>query len=167
MKNTFLFTVVLLIIFSANAQKTLDDILMKYNKNDVPYISVTKLHEIQSEGNIIILDSREKREFDVSHISTATFVGYTNFFIEEVSETIQNKDTQIVVYCTIGVRSEKIVEKLQKAGFTNINNLYGGICEWKNNDYLIVDSNNTETDMIHAYTKQWSKWFKKGTVVYE
>ena len=94
MKNTFLFTVILLIAFSVNAQKSLDDIPMKYDKNDVPYISVTKLHELQNEGNIVLLDSREKREFDVSHISTAIFIGYTNFSIEENRAKLVNNEKQ-------------------------------------------------------------------------
>ena len=38
----------------------------------------------------------------------------------------------IIVYCSIGVRSEDIGEKLKELGYTKILNLYGGIFDWKN-----------------------------------
>ncbi len=167
MKQKFLYILFLTIGLTTYALKTLDATLKKYNKNDVPYISVTELQMLQSQRNVVILDSREKNEFDVSHISSATFVGYNNFSIDKVIEKIKDKDTPIVVYCTIGIRSEVIGNKLQKAGFTNIKNLYGGICEWKNTDYIVIDSTNIETENVHTFSKQWSKWLKKGTVVYE
>lgn len=70
------------------------------------------------------------------------------------------------MYCSLGIRSEHIAEKLKKRGYTSVYNLYGGIFEWKNKDYKVYDSNEKETDNIHAYSKAWSKWLKKGNKVY-
>ena len=42
------------------------------------------------------------------------------------------RESTIVVYCSVGYRSEKIAEELDKLGFTNVSNLYGGIFEWIN-----------------------------------
>ena len=49
------------------------------------------------------------------------------------------KKTPTIVYCTIGARSETIGEKLKKNGFTNVYNLYGGIFEWKNADFKVLN----------------------------
>ena len=166
MKYKIFYILFLLIGVTVYSQKTLDQTLKKYNKNNVPYISVTELRMLQSKGNAIIIDSREQNEFDVSHISSAIFVGYDHFSIKEFSEMNIDKETPIVVYCTLGIRSETIADKLIKAGYTNIKNLYGGICEWKNKGYKVLDSTNIETENVHIFSKQWGKWLLKGEKVY-
>ena len=166
MKIKSLFIFLTLIGVAANAQKTLDQTLKKYNKNNVPYISVTDLRMLQSKGNVIIIDSREQKEFDVSHISSAIYVGYNYFSVEDFSKNNIDKESPIVVYCTLGIRSETVADKLIKAGYTNIKNLYGGICEWKNKGYKVLDSTNIETENVHTFSKQWSKWLLKGEKVY-
>ena len=166
MKIKSLFIFLTLIGVAANAQKTLDQTLKKYNKNNVPYISVTDLRMLQSKGNVIIIDSREQKEFDVSHISSAIYVGYNYFSVEDFSKNSIDKESPIVVYCTLGIRSETVADKLIKAGYTNIKNLYGGICEWKNKGYKVLDSTNIETENVHTFSKQWGKWLLKGEKVY-
>jgi len=71
------------------------------------------------------------------------------------------------VYCSLGIRSEDIAEKLKKAGYNNVLNLYGGIFEWKNKDFTVYNSEGTQTEKIHTFSKEWSKWLTKGIKVYE
>ncbi len=166
MKHKILYILILLLSVTSNAQKTLDQTLKKHNKNNVPYISATELRMLQAQENVIIIDSREQNEFNVSHILEAIFIGYDHFSIEEFSEKITDKNTPIVVYCTLGIRSEITADKLIKAGYTQVKNLYGGICEWKNKDYKVMDSTNTETQNVHTFNKQWGKWLLNGKQVY-
>ena len=70
------------------------------------------------------------------------------------------------MYCSLGVRSEDIAEKLKEAGYTNVLNLYGGIFEWKNNNNKVFDAYEKETEDVHTCTQEWSKWLIKGTKVY-
>ena len=151
--------------FQANAQKTLDELLNQYNRNRAPYISVQELAMPKTDA--IILDAREKEEYDVSHLKDAIFVGYNRFEIDSIQDKLVNKDKKIVVYCSLGIRSETVAEKLKKAGFTNVYNLYGGIFEWKNKDFPIYNLKENETDSIHAFSKEWSKWVKKGQKIYD
>ncbi len=152
---------------SSFAQEPLNDLLRKYNQHHVPYISVTELRMLQHQKKVVIFDSREKREYDVSHIPNANYIGNKNFSSKDISENFPDKNIQIVVYCTIGIRSETISKKLADAGYTNIKNLYGGICEWKNKNYKILDSTNTETNNVHTYSKHWSNWLTNGNEIYE
>jgi rhodanese-related sulfurtransferase len=115
----------------------------------------------------IILDSRELKEYEVSHISNAIHVGYDHFNIETVTTQITDKAKTIVVYCSVGIRSENIGEQLKKAGFTNVYNLFGGIFEWKNKGNIVYDSKEEETDKVHTFSKLWSKWLKEGEKVYD
>ena len=152
---------------SAVAQKTLEDLLNQYNTRSIPYISVGELKMQMATGAVQVLDAREYTEFEVSHLPSAIFVGYSNFSVDEVTTSLPNKEQAIVVYCSLGIRSEEIGEKLKKAGYTNVKNLYGGIFEWKNKDYTVLDINGAESDNVHTCTKTWGKWLNKGTKVYE
>ena len=166
MKNIILLFVLCFvqILFSQNNKK-LDKLLEKWNKNQVPYISVNDV--LSSKDSIILLDSREPKEFSVSHLKNATCVGYDHFDIESTLKKLpENKNTKIVVYCSLGIRSEKIAHQLIKRGYTNVFNLYGGIFEWKNNGFSIVDTTGNKTEKVHAFDKNWSKWLKKGEKVY-
>ncbi|MBT8318930.1 MAG: rhodanese-like domain-containing protein, partial [Gramella sp.] len=77
-----------------------------------------------------------------------------------------DKDQKIVVYCSIGVRSENIGVKLIKAGYKNVENLYGGIFDWKNKDFPVVDALGKSTEEVHAYSKHWSKWLRNAEKIY-
>ncbi|TMM59465.1 rhodanese-like domain-containing protein [Maribacter algarum] len=144
-------------------QKKLDKTLKQLNTESVPYVHVD---EVEYTENLLILDTRKKEEFAVSHIKDAIWVGYENFEHDAVVQKIPSKDTPIIVYCSIGVRSEDIGEKLQKAGFTNVKNLYGGIFEWKNQGKNVYKNNTVETDSVHTFDKQWGKLLKTGIKVY-
>ncbi|WP_452225062.1 rhodanese-like domain-containing protein [Lacinutrix chionoecetis] len=159
--------VIIIIAFfsvSALAQKTVGDLLQQYNKHTVPYISVQELAMPKTKA--VIFDTREIEEYKISHIKDAVYVGYNEFDIDLIETQYPNKEEEIVVYCSIGIRSEAIGEKLKKAGYTNIFNLYGGIFEWKNKNFSIINSDSKETDKVHTFNKTWSKWLEKGEKVY-
>jgi len=166
MKNLVLYLFVLLISVSATAQKTLDELLKQYNTQSIPYISIAELRMKMTQDIVLVLDAREFEEFEVSHIPSANYVGFSTFSSEDISEKIKNKAAAIVVYCSLGIRSEEIGEKLKKIGFTNVKNLYGGIFEWKNKEYPIIDIEGKETEKVHTCTKSWSKWLEKGIKIY-
>lgn len=161
----FLITTIAVILTSfCFAQNTIPKVLEKLNKKSVPYLTV---NELQLRGNYILLDAREIKEFNVSHIENAINVGFDKFDSKKVTTILKDKNANIVVYCSIGVRSEKIGEKLLKLGYKNVFNLYGGIFEWKNNGGKVVTNQNIETDKIHTFNNEWSVYLKKGTKVYE
>lgn len=146
------------------AQNTIPKALDKLNKKTVPYITV---EELQSTAVVVLLDAREAKEFNVSHIKNAVNVGFDKFDNTIVAKEISDKNATIVVYCSIGVRSERIGEKLLKLGYKNVFNLYGGIFEWKNNGGSVFDSKGIITDNIHTFNKEWSQYLKKGVKIYE
>lgn len=161
----FLITSILIILTSFSfAQNTIPKVLEKLNNNSVPYVSVEALLE---KENYILLDAREIKEFNVSHIENAINVGFDNFDSKKVTDLLKDKNATIVVYCSIGVRSEKIGEKLLKLGYKYVFNLYGGIFEWKHQGGKVVNNQNVETDEIHTFNKEWSVYLTKGKKVYE
>ena len=112
----------------------------------------------------VFLDAREAGEYAVSCIDEAVWVGYEDFDPERAGEV--DKSAIVIVYCSVGYRSEKVAEQLKEAGFENVFNLYGGIFEWKNQGGIVVDAEGEATDKVHAYDKNWGRWLQKGEKVY-
>jgi rhodanese-related sulfurtransferase len=146
------------------AQNTIPSVLEKLNKKTVPYITVG---ELKQKEKFILLDTRENKEFKISHLPNAINVGYDKFDSDKIVSILKDKNELIVVYCSIGIRSEIIGEKLLKLGYKNVLNLYGGIFEWKNTSNKTVNFKNIETDSIHTFNKQWSIYLEKGIKIYE
>ncbi len=155
----FLFTV------SIQAQESLSQLLKKYNTESVPYMYVDSLQN--SKDTIILLDAREEKEYKVSHLKNAILVGYDTFKIETTAKKLPDKNAKIIVYCSLGIRSEDVAEKLISKGYTNVYNLYGGIFEWKNKGNKVYDTKEIESNKVHTFNKEWSKWLKKGEKIYE
>lgn len=135
-------------------QSVLDD--------SVPVLSVAQLKDSE---NIMLLDAREQEEFDVSHIPNASYVGFEDFDLSSVVHL--DRYQSIVVYCSVGYRSEKITQQLLENGFQNVNNLYGGIFEWVNQGNEVVDTQGQKTSRIHPYSSTWGIWLRKGEKAYQ
>jgi len=142
--------------------KAYDLMLKGMLSNSVERVNVESASQ---ESKAVFIDSREEREYEVSHIENAKWVGYDQLDLSAVKEL--PKDTPLIVYCSVGYRSEKVAEKLKSNGFTNVKNLYGGIFEWVNQEHAVVDEKNQETKQVHAYSKMWGVWLNKGEKVYE
>ncbi len=163
MRILYLLAVMLFVQTSIFGQTKLDKTLKKWNTESVPYIQPENLPDIKS---FTLLDTRKKEEYEVSHLKDALWVGDKAFDPKKVLEAIPDKEKPIVVYCSIGVRSEDIGEKLLAMGYTNVQNLYGGIFEWKNKENPVYNLKEQPTDSVHAFSKHWGKLLSKGIKVY-
>lgn len=126
----------------------------KYLAYSVPIISVKALSS--SIENYTLLDARELKEYEVSHINGAIHVGYNSLNYDVIKKL--DKTEPIVIYCSIGYRSEKIGEYLLSTGFENVYNLYGSIFEWANQGNVLVNSKAEATKRLHTFNKDWSQW---------
>jgi len=145
-------------IKSSEFKQTIDSLY----ENTVPLITIEELIKID-KYNLYILDTREDDEFHVSHLKNARHVGNFWFDMRKVYDIPIN--ATVVVYCSVGVRSEKIGEKLIAAGYKNVLNLYGGIFEWINQSHPVYKQNGVQTAEIHTYDKSWERWAERGTKV--
>lgn len=169
MKYLSIFILMVLVPFLSVAQQTLDP---KFEKkieglidHSVTTISCERLEQKMSTPNLYLLDAREKKEYETSHLEDAVWVGYNTFSAENLAKV--PKDGIVVVYCSVGYRSEKIGEQLKEMGYSKVYNLYGGIFEWTNRTYPLVDQKNEETVKVHAYDQDWGRWLNKGEKVYK
>ncbi len=162
----FLIIIYILLSFHSFGQSEKYIALLKKYYTDFPTISLEETNKKLNQANIYFLDTRKKEEFDISHLKNAKWVGYDEFNLNSVIKHIP-LTAEIIVYCSIGARSQNIGEQLKKVGYRNVKNLYGGLFNWANHNYPMYDNLGNQTDQIHGYSKDWGKWINnQKKVVY-
>ena len=148
----------------SKTEQSFDEMVRSYYKNTVPLIYPHQLYKkMIAKEKMFLLDTREPKEFEVSRLKNAIQVGFLGFNMNKVKDL--DKKATVIVYCTIGARSETIGEKLKKNGFSDVHNLYGGLIHWKNEGYKVF-KDDSETYNIHVYSKKWGKWLNVGKPVH-
>lgn len=88
-------------------------------------ITMQELKQKQAQGAVVV-DVRNNREFLEGHIK-----GSINIPEYEINRKFQmsvpNKNEIIILYCTSGKRSKSALKKINKMGYLNVYNLYGGL----------------------------------------
>ncbi|GAB2595035.1 rhodanese-like domain-containing protein [Spirosoma areae] len=160
-----LFTLLALSVGSVAAQsvqnKRFDSLLHRMLNESVPTVTADELH--RQQNLCLLLDAREPAEYVVSHLAGAIPVGYKQLDLKPLNTVA--KSQPIVVYCSIGYRSQKVTQRLAEQGFTNVRNVYGGIFEWVNQGYPVVNQQGP-TDSVHAFSPKWGQWLQRGQKVY-
>ena len=84
----------------------------------------------KSSSDTVIVDVRDKDEFDESHIPDALQMsrGTIEF---EVEDKFPDRNTTIICHCGGGGRSALAAESLQKMGYKNVRSMAGGFKAWK------------------------------------
>jgi rhodanese-related sulfurtransferase len=84
---------------------------------------------LRTNKSALLLDVRTPGEFQRGHITGAQLM---DFYSTSFSEQIQDlpKDKTIYIYCQSSNRSMQAVQMLQKAGYSNIVELRGGMGAW-------------------------------------
>jgi len=116
-------------------------------------------------NNFTILDARDIYEYQISHLPDALHLGF-----EQPDWTLLDripKEDTLLIYCSVGYRSEKLINDASLKGIKAYN-LYGGIFEWANRANTLIDSAGQPTKNIHAYSQFWKRFIDevKLSVVY-
>src|SRR5947209_14745790 len=99
-------------------------------KQKITEISPTDAVSKTKSSDALIVDVREKDEWDEEHIPGA--VNISRGLIElEVEEKFPDRNTTIICHCGGGGRSALAAESLQKMGYKNVRSMAGGFRAWK------------------------------------
>jgi len=95
----------------------------------IPQMTVQELKRKQdAHEDFFLLDVREPHEVPIASLGARLIpVGSLE---ARVGEIPVSKDSEIVIHCRSGARSQKAALILRNAGFTNVSNLAGGILDW-------------------------------------
>ena len=144
----------------AQEAKTLEELTKSLYKNTVPLLKAAELQvQLQAKQNWVLLDAREPEEYAVSHLPGALCLGYDKVDWK-VLEGI-DPQARIIVYCSVGYRSERIGEQLLAKGYKRVYNLYGGIFDWANQGYPLYQGDKT-VQKVHPYNRSWGRWLDKS-----
>ena len=135
---------------------------------NIPMIATKQLAQWMNdvERQPIIFDARGLEEFNVSHLRGAVQVADAKVAAKAIEDLLNTSTTNanqshvtrpaIVVYCSVGYRSAKVVDQLFRAGIENIYNLEGSIFQWFNEGRPVFQGD-VQVDEVHPYDANWGE----------
>jgi len=97
------------------------------------YADANKMNDLLDDPDTIVVDMRNHYEYEVGHFENAIEVP-SDTFREQLPMAVEmlkdNKDRNIVMYCTGGIRCEKASAFMLHNGFDNVFHLEGGIINY-------------------------------------
>lgn len=102
-------------------------------RNKGKYVTAERMNELLQDPDTIVVDMRNHYEFEVGHFETAVEVP-SDTFREQLPMAVDmlkdQRDKNIVMYCTGGIRCEKASAYMLHSGFQNVFHLEGGIINY-------------------------------------
>ncbi len=99
----------------------------------------------------LLVDVREPEEYAVSHLEDA----YNFQTAADIASRFPDRDSDIVVYCSVGYRAAAVAARLQELGYTRVLNLRHAIFEWANN-HRPMSNDRGPTERVHPYNRAWA-----------
>ncbi len=101
--------------------------------NKGQYVDAEEFNKLTDDPETIVVDMRNHYEYEVGHFERAREIP-SNTFKEQLPMTVdvlkEEKDKNIVMYCTGGIRCEKASAWLRYNGFKNVFHLKGGVINY-------------------------------------
>jgi len=102
-------------------------------KKKITEISPSDAAAKLKSGDAVIVDVREKDEWDDEHIPDAIHMSRGTIELD-IEEKVPDTNTMIICHCGGGGRSALAAESLQKMGYKNVRSMAGGFKAWKTAD---------------------------------
>ncbi|MBV4355769.1 oxygen-dependent tRNA uridine(34) hydroxylase TrhO [Pinibacter aurantiacus] len=104
-------------------------------RNKGRYVNAEQFNELTKDPETIVIDMRNHYEYEVGHFENAIEIP-SDTFREQLPMAVdmmkENKDKNIIMYCTGGIRCEKASAYMLHSGFKNVFHLEGGIINYAN-----------------------------------
>lgn len=102
-------------------------------ENKGKYVNAEQMNELLNDGTTVVIDMRNHYEYEVGHFEKAIEIP-SDTFREQLPMAVEmmkdNKDKNIIMYCTGGIRCEKASAYMLHNGFKNVFHLEGGIINY-------------------------------------
>jgi rhodanese-related sulfurtransferase len=112
------------------AEHTRFEKLVADAKKRITEISPQEAAAKSQRGEAVIVDVREKDEWDEEHIPMATHLSRGTIELD-IEEKVPDLNTLIICHCGGGGRSALAADSLQKMGYKNVRSMAGGFKAWK------------------------------------
>jgi UPF0176 protein len=102
-------------------------------RNKGKYVNAEQFNELVDQPGTVVIDMRNHYEYEVGHFKGAIEVP-SDTFREQLPMAVDmmkhDKNANIIMYCTGGIRCEKASAYMLHQGFTNVFHLEGGIINY-------------------------------------
>jgi UPF0176 protein len=102
-------------------------------ENKGRYVNAQQMNQLLQQNDTIVIDMRNHYEYEVGHFESAIEIP-SDTFREQLPMAVdmmkENKDKNIIMYCTGGIRCEKASAYMLHSGFKNVFHLEGGIINY-------------------------------------
>ena len=112
------------------AEHTRFEKLVAEAKNKITEISPQDAAARSKSGGAVIVDVREKDEWDEEHIPGAIHLSRGTIELD-IEEKVPDPNAMIICHCGGGGRSALAAESLQRMGYKNVRSMAGGFKAWK------------------------------------
>src|SRR5256886_12846243 len=99
-------------------------------KKNITEISPQDAAAKLKSGEAVIVDVRDKDEWDEGHIPGAMHLSRGTIELD-IEEKVPDTDAMIICHCGGGGRAQLAAESLQKMGYKNVRSMAGGFKAWK------------------------------------
>lgn len=100
------------------------------------YVTAAQFNALTSDKDTVVVDMRNHYEYEVGHFENAIEIP-SDTFREQLPMAAEmlaaDKEKNIIMYCTGGIRCEKASAYMLHRGFKNVFHLEGGIIHYANN----------------------------------
>jgi rhodanese-related sulfurtransferase len=114
---------------------------------------------MQAGETPLLLDVRSEAEFAVSHLE-----GARRAETLEAAQALlagEPREREVILYCSVGVRSGRLAEDLRRAGWTNVRDLEGSIFAWANAGHPVW-RDGRQVREVHPYDEHWGRLLERS-----
>ena len=102
-------------------------------ENKGRYVNAAEMNRLLNDPSTVVIDMRNHYEYEVGHFEKALEIP-SDTFREQLPMAVEmmkdQKDKNIIMYCTGGIRCEKASAYMLHNGFNNVFHLEGGIINY-------------------------------------
>ncbi|MBR7887713.1 rhodanese-like domain-containing protein [Marinomonas sp. A79] len=106
-------------------------------KNGPAGLTASAATTLINNEDAVVVDIRPEKEFKTGYITGSINIPATKMK-DNLKRLEKHKDDPIIIVCKSGVTSGPSAKDLQKAGFTKVYKLQGGVAEWQSSNLPLV-----------------------------
>lgn len=130
---------------------TFDEIFSRA-REQIHEVGVAEVAAQSNDDSAVVLDVREKNEWDEGHIPGARHIprGYLELRVENA---VPDKTRPVLLYCAGGTRSVFAAQTLQEMGYATVASMRGGFTAWKDAGLPFVLPRTLTSEQMHRYSR--------------
>ena len=114
--------------------KIVDDAKSRVRETNVDAVKT----RIDRGDRFLLVDVREESEYAKDHLPGAIHLG-KGIIERDIEARVPELNTEMILYCGSGFRSALAADNLQKMGYTYVISMDGGIRDWREKGYPLVN----------------------------